>query len=168
MAILDFFKKEKLETEDLNELKKEIENLQKTQEKERQELLNAQNELSQQLEQERNKFAENEKKLQEVQTEYTTVKDKMNKELAVVNKLVEDGANPKLINLFKKEVDFERIEFENDQVKNWAEVSSPLKNQYADFFGNVETKGVEPIKPLESNKKEEDEDLIIKGFKRGI
>lgn len=163
MSILDIFKKEALDNDDLNKLKQEIEQLQKTQVAERESLLSEQETLKSQLEQEKNRFAENEKKLAEITSSFENDKVKLQKELAVFSQLTQDGANPKLIKLLKKEIDFDSLEIDNDVITNWDKVGEPVKTQYADFFNAPETKGIDPVKPLEKPK--EEKDPFLEGFK---
>lgn len=167
MAILDYFKKDSLESEDMQKLKEELELMQKNQEEEKTKWEKLQQEEREKYEnalnEQKNKYAEIEKTTHEMREQFENEKLLNRKELAVINKLAEDGANPKLVNLLKKEIKFDEIEFTEDgNLANWETVTAPIKNQYSDFFTGAETKGLDPVKPLETKK--EEKDPFVDGF----
>lgn len=57
------------------------------------------------------------------------------------NQLVADGANSKLIDLLELKFDINAIELDGDKIKDWENVSKPIKEQYADIFGTTQTQG---------------------------
>lgn len=161
MAIFDFFKLEKIENEDMSKLKTELEAMQKKQEEEKEklqkELLAEKERFAKLLEDEKSKYAEIEKTSQEMRQSFESEKLATKKEMAVITKLSQEGANPKLINLFKKEIKLDEVEFsENGELANWDKVTEPIKSQYSEFFTGAETVGVDKVTPPENKKIEKD------------
>lgn len=66
------------------------------------------------------------------------------KQSILLKQLSTDGANPKLINLLEKEFDLSKIELDGDKIKDWDNISKPVKEQYADIFKVEQKKGFEP------------------------
>jgi len=52
------------------------------------------------------------------------------------------NANPKAINLLLKAIDMSKVEKDNSTIKNIDDVLKPVIDQYGDFFGKTETRGV--------------------------
>lgn len=78
-------------------------------------------------------------------------------------KLKESGVtNPKLINLLSKEFDLDKIEIEDNNIKNWDNILNPVKENYSDFFETTGISGAEPNNPPQNNPS--NEDPFLKGF----
>lgn len=93
-------------------------------------------------------------KLADKETEFSTFKQAVETEKTIAAKrdilhkqLNAEGANPKLIKLLEKEFDFNKIEVDGDKVKNWETLVKPVKEQYAEVFGTVETVGAGVTNP---------------------
>ena len=81
------------------------------------------------------------------------------KQSAVREQLKADGANPKLIKLLEKEIDFSKITIADGKVQNWEEITKPLKTEYAEIFGTTENKGADTGNPVTGDNKTEAKDL---------
>lgn len=67
-------------------------------------------------------------------------------------KLKESGVtNPKLISLLSKEFDLDKIEIEDNNIKDWDNILNPIKESYSDFFETTGISGAEPTKPPVNN-----------------
>lgn len=78
-------------------------------------------------------------------------------------KLKESGVtNPKLISLLSKEFDLDKIEIEDNNIKNWDNILNPVKENYSDFFETTGISGAEPNNPPQNNPS--NEDPFLKGF----
>lgn len=67
-------------------------------------------------------------------------------------KLKESGVtNPKLISLLSRQFDLDKIEIEDDNIKDWDNILNPVKESYSDFFETTDISGVEPTKPPVNN-----------------
>lgn len=69
------------------------------------------------------------------------------KQAAIVSQLKADGANAKLTDLLLKAFDTSKIEIEDGKVKDWDNISKPIKETYADVFGKTVTKGTDKTNP---------------------
>lgn len=71
--------------------------------------------------------------------------------------LAADGANPKLIKLLEKEFDLAGIEIDGEgdkaSIKGWDKLAEPVKAQYAEVFGKVQSAGVTVSDPPPSQTK---------------
>lgn len=92
-----------------------------------------------------------------VETEKTTA----TKQAALRKQLQADGANPKMIDLLELKFDLTKVELDGEKVKDWENLSKPVKEQYADVFGKVEDKGTPQVIPPAGNTPQ---DLFIAGF----
>lgn len=81
------------------------------------------------------------------------------KQSIVREQLKKDGANPKLIKLLEKEIDYSKITVEDGKVQNWEEITKPLKTEYAEVFGTTETKGADTGNPPSGKTDTEPKDL---------
>lgn len=72
---------------------------------------------------------------------------------ALTKALKDSGANEKAIKLLLKEFDLAKVELDGDNIKKADELINPVKESYADFFGKVETKGVDTGNPLNGDAK---------------
>lgn len=67
-------------------------------------------------------------------------------------KLKESGVtNPKLISLLSRQFDLDKIEIEDDNIKDWDNILNPVKESYSDFFETTGISGVEPNNPPQNN-----------------
>lgn len=67
-------------------------------------------------------------------------------------KLKESGVtNPKLISLLSKEFDLDKIEIEDNNIKDWDNILNPVKENYSDFFETTGISGAEPNNPPQNN-----------------
>ena len=76
---------------------------------------------------------ESEKKVSRIQKEYILERK------LIASKAVEDG-----IDLLKKEFDIDALELEGDDIKNFEQVLSPIRDKRKSFFYNETIKGQEP------------------------
>ena len=67
--------------------------------------------------------------------------------------LLADGANPKLLDLLEKGFDLDKIEIDGESVKDWDNVSAPVKKSYADVFTEAGVQGTDTKKPPEGGGK---------------
>ena len=58
-----------------------------------------------------------------------------------------EGANEKLIELLESKFDLAAIELDGEKVKGFAELVKPVKEQFAEVFGKVETVGIGAATP---------------------
>lgn len=93
-------------------------------------------------------------KYETLENEYNNYKVEIEKEKVNNNKtnilktqLKSEGVNDKLINLLLKEFDLEKIELENENVKNWENIIKPVKENYGDLFSKTKTEGNPAINP---------------------
>jgi len=63
------------------------------------------------------------------------------------SQLAADGAKSSLIDLLELKFDIGKIEIDGDKIKNWDDVSKPVKEQYADVFGKTETRAASVASP---------------------
>lgn len=84
---------------------------------------------------------------QNVETEKITA----TKKAAIVKHLETEGANKNLINLLESKFDLEKIEVEENDIKNWKDIVSPIKEQYPEVFGSVKTEVYKPATPAVNN-----------------
>lgn len=84
------------------------------------------------------------------------------KQSALRKHLIDDKADSKLSALLEKEFDLSKIELDGDKIKDWANVSKPVKEQYADLFTVEEKPGFVPANNPQNT--HPDEDLFLKGF----
>lgn len=130
-------------------------------------------ELEQKLEELKNEYdslAENSKETKKYKedydklvTEYNNYKQEIqtkelnsNKISKLKENLKKEGFNEKIIPLLTKEFSLDEIELEEDNIKNWEELSKGVKEGYKDFISTTELEGVEPNKPPASNPTEAD------------
>jgi hypothetical protein len=73
------------------------------------------------------------------------------------------GANPKLIALLEREFDLEKIALEGDKIKDWDTLIKPVKENYGEIFGTIESKGAAVSTPPKSSNSEPDP--FLDGFK---
>lgn len=88
-----------------------------------------------------------ETEITELKTGYETEKTTAAKQSILRKQLTADGANPKLIGLLEKEFDIAKIEVDGDKIKDWDNLSKPVKEQYADVFGKTTVEGANPANP---------------------
>lgn len=65
----------------------------------------------------------------------------------ITSNLKKEGFNDKIINLLLKEFDLDKIEVEEDNIKDWDNTITPLKETYADFIQVEGTEGQPPASP---------------------
>lgn len=58
-----------------------------------------------------------------------------------------NGFNEKIIPLLTKEFDLNKIELENDKIKDWDELSKGVKENYKDFITTTGKEGTPPATP---------------------
>lgn len=80
------------------------------------------------------------------------------------DQLKKDGANEKIISLLLKEFDLTKVELEEDNIKDWENVSKNVKETYSDFFAKVENKGTDNMTPPKDNKTFNETDPFLKGL----
>ncbi len=93
-------------------------------------------------------------KYEKLEKDFEDYKNKKNNETktsVLQNQLREDGVNEKLIKLLAKEFNLETLEIENDKIKNWEELSKPIKENYSDFYSKEVISGVGSGNPPRSN-----------------
>ena len=56
--------------------------------------------------------------------------------------LLADGANPKAVELLLKAADISAVKKKDGKIENLADVTAPIKEQYADFFGETRREGI--------------------------
>lgn len=108
-----------------------------------------------------------------VQAEFDAYKARVDGEAAartkttLVRKALESAnANPQAIDLLLKTINLDAVEIDGDKLKDEEAILTPVKTNYADFFGKPAEKGQESTTPPSSGKKEP-EDLFEMGFDNG-
>jgi len=165
MSILDIFKnKETLTSEEIKNLEKEITSLQARHTAEKDSLINNYESVKSVWEQEKTKLAAEGETLKLEKEKHQLEKLHEKKEQAIANHLTNDGVNPKLLKLFKKEIDINTVELSEDtnSITNWDSLADGVKKEFSDFFGAAEIKGVETVNPIA--KKIEEKDPFLDGF----
>ena len=104
-----------------------------------------------------------EKEFSDYKTAFETEKSTAAKQSVLLKQLAADGANPKLIALLEKEFDLTKIELDGEKIKDWENISKPVKEQYADIFAIKQQKGHEPA-DNPGDKSGGEDDLFLKGF----
>jgi len=90
-----------------------------------------------------------------VKAEYDEYKAKVEAEKVAARKqaaaeaaLLAEGANPKAVKLMLKDIDLSKMELDDaGKPTNTEAVISPIKTEYADFFGKQQQQGVNTVKP---------------------
>ena len=73
------------------------------------------------------------------------------KQTALRKHLSDDKANPKLTGLLEKEFDLTKIELDGEKIKDWENISKPIKEQYPDIFIIENKKIFEPASNTPNN-----------------
>lgn len=63
------------------------------------------------------------------------------KRTALRTALKAEGANEKLIELLESKFEFENIALDGDKIKGWSDMVKPVKEQFSEVFGTVQTVG---------------------------
>jgi len=58
----------------------------------------------------------------------------LSKQNALRKHLSDDKANPKLLSLLEKEFDLTKVELDGEKIKDWENLSKPVKEKYIDLF----------------------------------
>lgn len=72
---------------------------------------------------------------------------------AIKEKLIADGARPSkaALKAMIGDIDLATVELDGGKIKNWDTVSAPIKEAYAEDFGEFKTQGVKVADPPASN-----------------
>lgn len=94
-------------------------------------------------------------KYEELNTQFENYKNELEiqkinsqKKDLIVSNLKKEGFNDKIVNLLIKEFDLDKIEVEEDNIKDWDNTITPLKETYADFIQVEGTEGQPPAQPV--------------------
>lgn len=69
----------------------------------------------------------------------------------VINALKQSGFNEKIVNLISKDITLDKIEIEEDKIKDWDNIVAPYKEEYVDFIQTEKVKGVDVATPPTNN-----------------
>ena len=84
---------------------------------------------------------------QATKDEYAAEKDGEETATLLRTALEADGANPKAIDLLLNAIDVKSIKKKDGKLGNWEDISKPLKEKYADFFGEAKWTGADVGNP---------------------
>lgn len=90
------------------------------------------------------------------QTEFETYKSSIENERTVSSKknsirkqLIADGVkdNDLILDALISKFDIDSVELDGNSIKDWGDLSKPIKEAHSDVFGTVTTQGVTPAEP---------------------
>ena len=100
------------------------------------------------------KYEEATKAFEDFKKEIETKEINKNKSNKVINGLKEIGFNEKIIKLISKDIPLDKIELEEDNIKDWDKIVEPYKNEYSDFIQVDKVSGTIPSTPITNENKE--------------
>lgn len=99
----------------------------------------------------KSKYEEVTKALEDFKKDVETKEINKSKSDKVINALKEVGFNEKIVKLISKDIALDKIEIEEDKIKNWDSIVEPYKNEYSDFIQADKVSGNVPSTPFTNN-----------------
>lgn len=85
--------------------------------------------------------------IKRIQTSHEAEKLIDSKRKALHKQLQAEGANPKLVDLLESKFNLDNLDLDGDTIKDWETHATPVKEQYSELFGKVQTQGVDVPTP---------------------
>ena len=99
----------------------------------------------------KSKYEEATKALEDFKKDIETKEINKSKSDKVINALKEVGFNEKIVKLISKDIALDKIEIEEDKIKDWDSIVEPYKNEYSDFIQADNVSGNVPGTPFTNN-----------------
>ena len=99
----------------------------------------------------KSKYEEATKALEDFKKDIETKEINKSKSDKVINALKEVGFNEKIVKLISKDIALDKIEIEEDKIKDWDSIVEPYKNEYSDFIQDDKVRGNVPGAPFTNN-----------------